>query len=186
VSAHSIALFLHVVGVLALFAGIGLEQTGLRRLRHAVSAAQAREWATLLRGQRRIDAPAGLAILVTGGYLAETGAGHHAWVAIGILGLVTMAILGMAVSRPRVAAIAAMLSVIDGPIPSAIADRLRDPVLRASAALRAALAVGIVFDMVVKPGTAGALAALIVALVVGAAASLAGGNGRRSAVVASE
>ena len=170
-SAYSIALFLHVVGVLALFVSIGFEQVGLRRLRRAVSFAQAREWATLLRGLRRIDAPAGLAILVTGGYLAETGAGHHAWVAVGIVGLVLMAILGMAVSRPRVATIAAALSVTDGEIPSSVADRLRDPVLRASAALRAALGVGIVFDMVVKPGMAGAVAALIVALAVGALSS---------------
>jgi hypothetical protein len=168
VSAYSIALFLHVVGVLALFVGIGLEQVGLRRLRRAASIAQALEWTTLLRGLRRIDAPAGLAILVTGAYLTETGAGHHAWVAAGIVGLVLMALLGMAVTRPRVATIAAALSVTDGPIPSAVGDRLRDPVLRASAAFRAALGVGIVFDMVVKPGMAGAVGVLIVALVVGA------------------
>src|SRR6187455_164068 len=59
-SAYSIALFFHLLGVLALFAGIGLEQTGLRQLRNAPSLAQVREWMTLLRGLRRLDAPAGL------------------------------------------------------------------------------------------------------------------------------
>jgi len=93
-SGYSIALFLHLVGVLALFAGIGLEQTGLRQLRNAPSLAQVREWIGLMRGLRRLDAPAGLTILVSGGYLAEHGAGHHAWVAAGIVGMVLMAVLG--------------------------------------------------------------------------------------------
>ena len=167
-SAYSIALFLHVVGVLALFVSIGLEQAGLRRLQHAVSIAQAREWATLLGGLRRIDAPVGLVLLVTGGYLAAMGAGRHAWIAIGVLGLVLMAALGVRLTRPRVAAIAASLSAADGAIPSSVVERLRDPMLRASAAMRAALGVGIVFDMVVKPGLMGALAVVVVALVVGA------------------
>ena len=42
-TAYSIALFLHIVGVLALFAGIALEQTALRRLRNARSLAQVRD-----------------------------------------------------------------------------------------------------------------------------------------------
>jgi hypothetical protein len=102
----------------------------------------------------------------------------------GVLAL--FASIGIAVTRRRVVAIAAALPTADGPIPSPVADRLRDPALRASAALRAALGVGIVFDMVVKPGTTVAVAALIVALVVGAAALLAGEVGGRSAVVANE
>lgn len=173
VSAYSIALFLHIVAVLALFASITLEQVGLRRLRRAVSIAQAREWLALLGGLRRIDAPAGLLTLITGGWLAQNGAGHHAWVALGVLGLVTMAVLGVAVGRPRVAAIAAALSTGDGPIPASVRERLHAPALRASSALRAALGVGIVFDMVVKPGTAGALTALAVAVAVGGFASVA-------------
>jgi hypothetical protein len=171
VSAYSIALFLHITAVLALFASIALEQTGLRRLRHAASFAQAREWATLLGGLRRIDGPAGLVLLVTGGYLARNGAGFHAWAAVGLLGMVLMAVLGAAVTRPRVAAIAAALAVAEGPIPAPVRNRLHAPALKTSAALRAALGVGIVFDMVVKPGAAGALTALVVAIAVGASAA---------------
>src|SRR5690242_11188084 len=104
-SAYSIALFFHLVGVLTLFAGVGLEQTGLRQLRNAASLAQVREWMTLLRRLRRFDAPAALTILVSGGYLAEHGAGHHAWVAAGIIGMVLMAVLGAGVGRPRFIAI---------------------------------------------------------------------------------
>ena len=185
-SAYSIALFLHLVGVLALFAGIGLEQTAMRRLRNALSLAQVREWMTVLRGLRRIDAPAGLTILVSGGYLAEHGAGHHAWIAAGIIGMVAMAVLGAAVGRPRLLAIATALPETDGPISSSLRARLENPVLRASGATRAAIGLGVVFDMVVKPAAMGAMIVLVVALVIGAAMSLARGVGARGTLAANE
>ena len=183
-SAYSIALFLHLVGVLALFAGIGIEQTALRRLRNARTVAQVREWMTLLRGLRRIDGPAALTILVSGGYLVGHGAGYHAWVAAGIVGMVAMAVLGVAVGRPRFLAIASALPATDGPVASLLRARINDPILRATAATRAALGLGIVFDMAVKPAAAGAVIALAVALVIGAASSLRGGVGARGAVAA--
>src|SRR5258705_339375 len=116
-SAYSIALFLHLV------AGIALEQTGLRRLRTSLSLVQVREWVTLLRGVRRIDAPAGLTILLSGGYLAEHGAGHHAWVAAGIIGMVVMAVLGVAVGRPRFLPIVTALHAQDGPVTPSLRRR---------------------------------------------------------------
>jgi hypothetical protein len=185
-SAYSIALFLHLVGVLALFAGIALEQTALRRLRTARSLAQVREWMTLLRGVRRIDGPAGLTILLSGGYLVGGGAGYHAWVGAGIVGMVAMAVIGIAFARPRMLAIASAMPATDGPVSSSLRTRLADPILRATAATRAALGLGIVFDMAVKPGAAGASIALLAALLLGAASSLRGGVGTRGAVPANE
>jgi len=171
-SAYSIALFLHLVGVLALFAGIGLEQVGLRQLRNAGSVAQVREWMTLMRGRRRIDGPAALIILVSGGYLMGHGAGYHAWVAAGLVGMVAMAVLGAGVGRPRFVAIGRAISATDGPVPSTLRERIEDPVLRLSAATRFALGIGVVFDMVVKPSAVGAAVVLIVALAIGATAAL--------------
>ena len=185
-SAYSITLFLHLLGVLALFTGIGLEQIGLRQLRNAPSLAQVREWMTLLRGLRRLDAPAGLIILVSGGYLAQHGAGHHAWVAAGIVGMVVMAVLGAAVGRPRILAIARALPATDGLVSPSLRRLLEDPVLRASAAARAALGLGIVFDMVVKPAATGAVIAIVIALAIGAATALARGVGARGALAGSE
>jgi len=185
-SGYSIALVLHLVGVLTLFGGIAIEQTALRRLRTARSHGQVREWLTLLRGLRRIDAPAGLTILASGGYLATHGAGHHAWVAAGIVGMVLMAVLGAVIGRPRFLAIVSTLPAADGPVASPLRQRLEDPVLRASAAARAALALGIVFDMTVKPAAAGAVAALVVGLVIGVTTSLRSGAGARGALAANE
>ena len=181
-SFHSLALFLHLLGVLALFAGITLEQTGLRQLRNAPSLAQVREWIGLLRGLRRIDAPAGLTVLASGGYLAQHGGGHHAWVAAGVVGMVLMAALGAIVGRPRFLAIVAALPATDGPVTPLLRSRIDDPVLRATGAMRAALGLGVVFDMVVKPPTAGAVSAIVVALVIGAVSSVV----RRSGAPASQ
>lgn len=185
-SAYSIALFLHLVGVLALFAGIGIEQAALRRLRSAGSLAQVREWMMLLRGLRRIDGPAALTILASGGYMAANGAGRHAWIAAGIVGMVAMAVLGVALGRPRFIAIARAMPATDGPMSSTLRARLADPVLRASAAMRAALGLGVVFDMAVKPAAVGAVSALVVALAIGAAMSLRGGISARGALAANE
>src|SRR4051794_37831033 len=41
-------LFLHIIGALGLFAGIGLEQVSLAKLRRGHTVAQAREWVALL------------------------------------------------------------------------------------------------------------------------------------------
>jgi hypothetical protein len=185
-SAYSIALFLHLVGVLGLFAGIGLEQTGLRQLRTAPSLAQVREWMTLLRGLRRLDAPAGLILLASGVYMATHGAGRHAWVAAGIVGMVLMAVLGAVVGRPRILAIARALPATDGPVSSTLRRLIEDPVLRASATTRAALGLGVVFVMVVKPEAAGVAIVFAVALAISAATALARGAGARGALARSE
>jgi hypothetical protein len=173
-SAYSIALFIHLVGVLALFAGIAVEQTALRRLRTAASLAQVREWMTLLRAVRRIDGPAALTILLSGGYLAAHLGGDKAWIGAGVVGMVAMGVVGLVFARPRFVAIGAAmpLPAADGPLSSTLRARLGDPVLRASAATRAALAVGIVFVMTVKPAPPGAVIALVVAILAGAAPTL--------------
>jgi hypothetical protein len=168
-SVYAVLLFLHIAGALALFAGIGLELAGLAGLRRARTIAQVREWVGILSMLRRIDGPAAGLILASGLYLALTGWGREAWIALGLLALVAMAGLGIGVTRRRVGVIAQMIRVAgDGPVPSSLHAHLRDPALRLSASLRVALGVGVVFLMAVKPGTLGALAALGVALLTGA------------------
>ena len=61
-----------------------------------------------------------------------------------------------------------------------------DPVLRASAATRAALGLGIVFIMVVKPAAVGVVIVFAIALAIGAATVLARGAGLRGVLARSE
>ena len=173
VSVYSIVVFLHVVGALALFAGIGLEQVSLFNLRKASTTLQAREWLAVLGGLRRVDAPSGITILATGFYMLFTRWGHQAWIGLAILGMVAMAILSITVTARRVKAITSTLHGSDAPI-AGLFRAQHDQTLRAAASFRAAIALGIVFNMTVKPATPGAVAALGAALVLAAIVAVAG------------
>lgn len=168
---YSISLFLHIVGALGLFASLAFEQAGLLNLRRASTNAQAREWLSLFRALRRIQGPSALVLLVTGVYMMTTSWRHQAWAGLGLVGMVLMAIIAVATTGRRMKAIGQALPTGDGALSAALRDRLDDPVLRTSASVRVALALGIVFNMSVKPGTSGAVAALVIALGLGVAAA---------------
>jgi len=170
---YSVTVFLHVVGALGLFVSIGLEQASLANLRASHRNAQLRQWLALLGGLRRVDAPSGIVILTTGSYLTAARWGYQSWIGLAVLGMVLMAFIGIAGTARRAGAIKRLVPAADGPVSAALRERLTDPVLRGSATFRAAIGLGIVFNRAVKPPTGGALAAMGVALVLGAAAALA-------------
>jgi hypothetical protein len=60
---YSIALFLHIVGVLGLFVALGLEWTGLWQLRGVTTAEQVRTWLRSSKNARRFGMVAMLTIL---------------------------------------------------------------------------------------------------------------------------
>jgi hypothetical protein len=167
VSWYSIALFLHIVGALGLFAGISLEQAGLRRLRRASTTATLREWLTVMRARRRVEGPAGLVLLVTGVYMVSTSWGRQAWISLALVGLVVIALLGALLTGRIVNALMTALPPDDRPIPPALRQRIGSPLLRTGAALRATLALGIVFNMAVKPDAPLAVLTLVAALILG-------------------
>jgi len=87
----------------------------------------------------------------------------QAWAGLGLVGMVLMAIIGAAVTGRRMKAIGQALPAGDGQLPGALRARLDDSALGMSASVRVALALGIVFNMSVKPPAGGAVAALVVA-----------------------
>lgn len=182
-SIYSIAVFLHIVGVLGLFAGIALEQVSLFNLQRASTASQLREWIGVLGSLRRVDAPAGLAILATGLYMALARWGHQAWIGLALLAMVVMAVLSVAVTGRRAKRIATAIPERDSSISTALHRQLDDPVLRISASLRAAIGLAVVFNMSLKPGPAGSIAAVGAAVALGVLAAL-GTIGRRQSVIA--
>jgi hypothetical protein len=182
VSVYSMSLFLHIVGALALFAAFGLEWAGLYGLHRATVAGQVREWARLLGAPRFVGGPAALTVLITGIYLSATRWGAQGWIVVALAAMVVIAVLGAALTGRRAGAIVRALPAEDAPIPAALDRRLHDPVLTLSIALRTALFLGIVFVMSTKPSTAGALTAMVVALIAGSAGALPvwSGGGRRA------
>jgi hypothetical protein len=179
---YTIALFLHITGALGLFAAIGVEWTSLPRLRRTASLEQARLWLGVLGSLGPIGGPSALVLLVTGIYMMVTVWRGAAWPGIGLIAMVLIAVLGGVLTGRRVGSIARALPTQAGPLPPALAERLRDPVLVLSARLRAALALGVVFIMCTKPGMAGSLTAMGAALVIGLAAGLPAVQARTAAL----
>lgn len=168
---YSISLFLHIVGALGIFASLAFEQAALVNLRRASTLGQAREWLSSLRALQRIQGPSALVLLVTGIYMMITAWRQQAWAASGIAGMVLMAFIGVVVTARRMKVIGPAVAAGDGPLPATLRERLADPALRMSASVRVALALGIVFNMSVKPATTGAVASLVIAAAVGVIAA---------------
>jgi hypothetical protein len=165
---YTMAVFLHVVGALGLFAALGLEWAALRGMRRSVTIDHVRPWVWRLGSLRRLAGLSALTILITGIYLSATTWGRQPWIGLGLLGLALIGAIGPVLTGRRMRGIARSLPVEDGPLPSPLLRRAHDPVLLLSASLRTALALGVVFLMTVKPGSASSLVAMGVSLAIGA------------------
>jgi hypothetical protein len=178
---YKLALFLHVLGALGLFAALGIEWAAAGPLRRAASDDEARPYVRLLVSLGRVGGPSAGTLLVTGIYMSATAWGRQPWTGLALLGLLCLAVLAAGVTGRRVAAIGRSLDADSGKDGS-LRLRLHDPVLVASLRLRTAIATGIVFLMTSKPAAGLALGAMGAAVAIGLAWS-APALGRRSAGV---
>ena len=184
-SVYAIAVFLHIVGALGIFAAIGLDWAGLSNLRRATDTAQVREWVRLLAAPRTVGGPAALLVLVSGIYQSATRWGPEGWILVALGGMVITAALGGAIGGRRIPAIMGALPTEAGPVSTTLRGHLDDPALTVSLRVRTALLIGIVFLMSTRPSWEGSLAAMGAALVLGIAAAIpAFGGSRRPAQVA--
>ncbi len=170
-SLYSIALFLHIVGALGLFAALGLEWTSLRQLRRATTVEQARAWFDVLGLVRRIGPAALAAILLSGFYLMATEWGWTAWIGVALVGMGVLAALG-ALNGVPLAALGRELTTHQGTLAVPVRQRLQNPRFVASIQTRVALVLGIVFLMTVKPDLGGSLLTIGLAVVLGLVASV--------------
>jgi len=181
VTFYLIVVFLHVLAAFAMFAAMGIEWAAMASLKQTTDAEQARPWMRLLALVPRMAGPSGGTLLVTGVYMAMTVWGRQAWIGLGLLGLVLLAVLGGTLTGRRLAAIGreSAQGSLHG---AALLLRLQDPVLILSLRLRTAIGVWIVFLMTTKPISAIALSSLVIAIVLGLAwAAPAFGRGRVAA-----
>jgi hypothetical protein len=184
-SVYGIAVFLHIVGALGIFAAIALDWAGLSNLRRATDTAQAREWVRLLAAPRTVGGPAALLILLSGIYLSASRWGPQGWILVALGSMVVVGALGGAIGGRRIAAIMGALPTESGRVSGRLRELLDDPALTLSLRVRTSLLLGIVFLMSTRPSWGGSLAAMGAALVLGVAAALpAFGSRRRAAQVA--
>jgi predicted integral membrane protein DUF2269 len=168
---YSLALFAHLLGVLGLFIGMGLQWTAALRLRRARTVAQVREWGGVAQGVERLGPVSGALILGAGVYMALSAWNLMTpWIVVSLAAMALMLALGMGVTTRRLRAIQRTASVVQAPadgIPAGLWRQIHDPVVWIATLLAASTAVGVVFLMTTKPGLGGSLLVMGVALVLG-------------------
>jgi hypothetical protein len=148
----SITLFLHISGVLVLFAALVLEWISLRQIRDAARPEQVHSSMAIVKGTSKAGGPAILTILVTGVYMTVTEVGWTPWIVTTILAVVLASLLAMRITAPRMKALGRALGASGGspaPFTSSLAD---DRLIWFSVQTRLALLLGIVLLKTTTPG----------------------------------
>ena len=180
-SLYTFLLFAHILGVLGLFIGMGLQWISILRLRRASTVRQAREWIGLARGAGRLGPVMGALVIGTGIAMMVMRWGLTTpWIMVSLAAIAVMMAAGMGVAARRMkAAGRALAGSDDDSLTPEQRRRTNDPALWVATQLAASLALGVVFMMTIKPDLGGSLLTLAVTLVVGAAAGGAKAKPRR-------
>ena len=176
---YTVAVFIHVVGVLGLFTAMGLEWVLVARLRRIATVEQARDWLSLLGVIRRLSPASLAAILVSGLYMMFSTWGGVAWIIVAFVAVLLLPPLGM-IAGLRLPRVQRDLEGHSGPLPAELRQRLDQPLFLASIQIRTAIAVGIVFLMTNKPDALASAIAIAAAIVIGLGLSVPTLNRRRA------
>jgi hypothetical protein len=165
---YLIVVFVHVVGVMGMFAGLTLDWTTLASLRRAHTAEQARDALDSFAIVPRVGIPALLVTLGAGIYLAFQWKWQAPWIHTGFASMLLLPILGGAITGRRLGALRRSLPE-RGSLPAAVLERTQDPLLALSFRVRLAIVTGIAFLMEVKPPLFEGLLAMGLAVIAGLA-----------------
>jgi len=170
-SSHGVAMFVHLLGVITLFGGIGLQQRGGARLRAATTVQEVRLWLGLLRPTGRALPSAVVILLASGLYLtAQDWRLATPWIATATVTVVAMMAVGAGVLGRRFRAIGtASAAAADGPVPPEVAGALRAPGVWVALSGMNGAALGVLWLMTNKPGWAASVGVVIGATAIGAA-----------------
>jgi hypothetical protein len=162
---YGIALFVHMMGLIAMFAGFALQQRLGAKLRATVGHDEARHWAGMLDATRPMTPSGAVMMLLSGGYMAwGMRADPPPWVTAGIG---SVAFIGLAMGLmvgPRFAAIHRAVASD----PAAAAAGIRDGTTWAAFCAANGAGLGTVWIMSVKAGWAESLIAVLLPAAIGA------------------
>jgi hypothetical protein len=169
---YSLALFVHILGALALFGVLGLEWVALLNLRGVDTAEQAGEWLKIFALFPRIYPFAWGAILLAGLYMTAMVWRGAGWIIVALISVVVLGAAGGVLTARRMASLAQGIAREKGVLSNELRTTLRDPYLLAVFQVRLAFTLGIVFLMVTKPGLLLSLLDMGVATVLGLLSTL--------------
>ena len=168
---RSATLFAHVVGMLVLFGGLGLEWLTVNTPKRSTNREQALPWVSVFSALPRVIGIAVGLIVLSGIYLAaRTHAYDAGWVRVSFGAMVLMGILGGPVVRSRISAIR-QAAGRDGAL-AALHIHVSDRLLRASLFIRVAVGLAVVYLMIAKSSLVESLLLTGVALTLGLAGAI--------------
>jgi hypothetical protein len=168
---YHVVLYLHF---LSLFLGVGAAGVigvCLFKLRAAQTLADAVPFGTLADQTERVFPVAIIGLFATGAYMtSDVWTWSTSWIEVSIVGLVLVALQGPLLAGRRAHALKRALQENGpGPLGERAKRMTRDPILWIVTFANPAIVFAIVWNMTEKPGTAGAVVAMVVAYAVGAA-----------------
>lgn len=164
----TIAVFLHLVGMVGLFIGYGLEWVASSLLRRSTNAEEVRAWLRIYRLSLPISGPGLLLLILSGGYFASiTGWMKQGWIFASLLAIVFALGIGFVFILPRVRMLRAVLPEGNTPLSEAARACVQGPMIITLIRVRFLLALGILYLMIAKPDLATSLFILLGAIVVG-------------------
>lgn len=173
-SVYNLFLFLHVVGAIGYCASIIILLLGLGVLRSTRRVEPVRAIAGLMSLADHLAVAGGLLILGAGIYMTITTWGWRTgWINTTLFTLVGMVVIALRIIEPRWKAVAKLAkAAADGPLPSPLEAQIHDPILGTALHTLAALVLGIIFLMTVKPSVILSISVIGAALALGLASAV--------------
>lgn len=181
-SLYTLALFVHLVGVIGVFAGIATWLFGAVLLVRADRVEQVRMIAGAMGAVGNVVVASILVLAAGGFYMGITTWGIQAvWLDVATLAFALLAPIGALVIDPRVKAMLRLArQEPDGPLSGKLAAHTHSGFLLASLLVYLAYLLGIVFLMATKPALTAAILTMVVAVAVGLLLALVVHLARRS------
>jgi hypothetical protein len=170
-TAYNVALFVHLLGVIALFGAFVLLQRAGGHLRAAETVEQVRVWADLARSTTGMLIGGAVMLLLSGMFmLADTWGSMPPWAAVALVGLVAITVLHAVVNRPHFARVGvAAAAAADGPLPPELARLIATPLSWALVFSMNGVALGSLWLMATKLDWIGSIVSVVILGALGAA-----------------
>ena len=167
-------LFLHL---LSLFVGIGAAAIlglSLFRLRAAQTLADALPWGVIAGKTERVFPVSVVGLFLTGAYMtSDVWTWSTGWIDVAIVSLIIVAAQGALIAGRRAKVLEHALKANGpGPLSEDARTLTRDRALWVVSLANPGIVLGVVWAMTQKPGTGGAIAAVVIGYVVGGLAAL--------------
>lgn len=171
---YGIVVFLHLIALAVLVGAIVLVGVSYVRLRAARSLEEAAPWVTLADQTTVVFPVSIIGLFASGAYLtSDRWSWSTHWVDVSIAALVLVAVQGPLIAGRTTSQLArAVREHAPGPLGENVRSLARTPALWFVVCGNPAIVLAIVWNMTVKPNTAGAIGAVVVGYAVGVVAAL--------------